>query len=562
MRRERQAVHPTAVALACALAMSGVLAGNGTAHAWEHQHPGSVYSFDEYVESYNAITLGKQPWLDAWYKLRDESSARYNEAVGAEGTAPPEYEVTFIYRDSNNNGTTDDDAALHQEQKALLMDDARAAYLLALRWLFTGETDYRERSIRLIMGWTDTTTSDFGDTNLVMTYGGAGFLLAADVLLAGGEWDGFDAFRSWAETVYLSCAFAEDATGEIPDSNNHQSWAIYGILLFSHVFHDDGLFDQYVDRLLDHIHYTIADDGHMPNESAREDKGIHYTIFALEPMTAAAKIVNNVARTNLFSTTHYYGQKMHKALQYLFYYNEHPEDWPYHAGIAGRPAHALFEAMGDVYNNLDFTEYAAGQRAVLDSDFGWTMPTLGLSPWVPQPGAFRFSMHHFDDGFNLFTGNNGSWSTHSDAGNVVFRQSSVDTSFAHATAGDIEWLDYDLRGKLKVNRWNSNNLSGAGLFARYVDSSNNISFHYYKGSNQLRIERRVNGTFKVLASKTFSFSLGRWYDFRVVTQGPYLRLYVDGTLQLSAKDFSHLGGKVGLYSHRSDTMFDQVRMFF
>jgi hypothetical protein len=123
-------------------------------------------------------------------------------------------------------------------------------------------------------------------------------------------------------------------------------------------------------------------------------------------------------------------------------------------------------------------------------------------------------------------------------------------------------MDYDLPGKVKVTSFNSSGLAGVGLFARYNDPNNNISFHYYKATNQLRIEKRVNGTFTVLGATSFSFSRGRWYDLRVVTQGPYLRFYVDGALKVSAKDFSFLGGKIGLYAHRSDVMFDQVRMFF
>jgi hypothetical protein len=70
----------------------------------------------------------------------------------------------------------------------------------------------------------------------------------------------------------------------------------------------------------------IAADGHMPEETAREVGGISYTYFSLAPITATCWVAYQSTGENLFTNYTQGNSSMKQALDYLHYYNLHPNE--------------------------------------------------------------------------------------------------------------------------------------------------------------------------------------------------------------------------------------------
>ena len=79
--------------------------------------------------------------------------------------------------------STDDPEGSGRMSKPL-GDDASAAFACAMRSLFIGDTQARQKAIDLLGPWTQTTISSADDSQIAMAHTGVGLLLAADMLNA------------------------------------------------------------------------------------------------------------------------------------------------------------------------------------------------------------------------------------------------------------------------------------------------------------------------------------------------------------------------------------------
>ena len=151
----------------------------------------------------------------------------------------------------------------------------------------------------------------------------------------------------------------------------------------------------------------------------------------------------------------------------------------------------------------------------------------------------------------------GSWSLVQEDGNQVYKPST--TYDNNAVTGSLDWTDYRVQTKIKVNSFVSTNSPEVGIRVREADTSN-FYFLGYKGGS-LTISRCVNGRRGATAYKAFTFVPGQWYVFEAVVKGNRLELYVDGNLELTWTDGSLTEGKAGLYSRFGDVRFDDFSVY-
>jgi hypothetical protein len=100
----------------------------------------------------------------------------------------------------------------------------------------------------------------------------------------------------------------------------------------------------------------------------------------------------------------------------------------------------------------------------------------------------------------------------------------------------------------------------AGLALRYTDA-NNYYVASIRGSNQLRIARRVGGVFATINETSFPFPLGGRSHFTFTVDGKTLTAEVtsdEGRAQLTAEDTTFGGGSVALLTSRARADFDNV----
>lgn len=156
-----------------------------------------------------------------------------------------------------------------------------------------------------------------------------------------------------------------------------------------------------------------------------------------------------------------------------------------------------------------------------------------------------------------WTATTGTWAVVTD-GTKVYQQSDSTAADTHSLNGSATWTNYAISAKVKADVFDSGTFAGIGLDARYQDSNNLYNFQYYKQSGEIKIQKKVGGTWTTLVSKSYTFNTGTWYTMKAVLNGSTLEFWVNGTKELTTTDSSFSSGKVGLNAHRANAKFDDV----
>jgi PelA/Pel-15E family pectate lyase len=174
---------------------------------------------------------------------------------------------------------------------------------------------------------------------------------------------------------------------------------------------------------------------------------------------------------------------------------------------------------------------------------------------LPANAATIWSDNFNDGNASGWSTQNGSWSVVQDNGNYVYYQSS--SNEGRASAGSQSWTNYTIEAKVKVDNFNgSNRVYVAG---RYKDGNNYYAASLYNSSGgKLEIRKKVGGSSSTLASKSYALSTGTWYNVKLEMSGSTIKMYVNGTLQLTATDSSLTSGGAGLVSFKALAKYDDV----
>ncbi|MDU1890526.1 MAG: alginate lyase family protein [Dysgonomonas sp.] len=184
-------------------------------------------------------------------------------------------------------------------------------------------------------------------------------------------------FDQWLTNVY------QKACNEIRDQlkNNHADWGRFGSLLCATYLDDKDEINENIRLIKSDMFHKIAKDGSMPEETVRKEKGLWYTYFSLAPMTAACWLVYNSTGENLFAWENN-GVSMKTAIDYLLYYNQHPDEWKWfdypETDSTDRWPGNLVEAMSGIYNDKDYIKFIEPKRPLMYPyhHYAWTFPTL------------------------------------------------------------------------------------------------------------------------------------------------------------------------------------------
>jgi hypothetical protein len=314
------------------------------------------------------LQAAHQPWLGAFQRvvgLADRNHVAQPIAV---------YYVPSIYVDP---------AGFWAAVKNITAD-ADDAYELSVIYSLTGDTTFAAPAAAILRAWSSV-NQNIGGANgqLSMAEVGVGFILSAELL---NPYSGFTAsdrttFANWVRTVYYPLA----AVSIRDRANNWGDWGIFGSVMAHHYLNEKVGLDSETVRLENHIDFQIANDGSLPAEIARGPASeIWYTYYALDPMAAAARVLNNAGEPDLLTWTSPNGHTIASALNYLLYLTQNAG----RLGLTGPrvqdpwPAE-LFDAMGILSGNSAWTSYAATKspNMYVGHHYAWTFPTLqGVPP--------------------------------------------------------------------------------------------------------------------------------------------------------------------------------------
>jgi len=330
-------------------------------------HPGGIHPQKQIDFVKLKISQKEQPYYNAYLQLLNMTAIAFTHPTHAVANfSIPGYYIN---------------ASEHINRSKTLQSDSFDAYACALAYqLSGGQPIYANQSLRFIMAWANINKaySDH-DGSLVMTYSGTGMIIAGELLYNYEGWhpDDKSTFFKWITNVYLKAA---DSIRH--NANNWADWGRLGSILSAHLLDNSNEIQTNINLFKSDVFHKIAQDGHMPEETAREANGIWYTYFSLAPMTAACWVAYQTTEENFFTHFSQGNASIKLALDYLYYYNLHPNEWPWYKNPnAGSPSlwpGNLLEVMGSLYNDTNFINYVTPARPIIYSfhHYAWTFPTL------------------------------------------------------------------------------------------------------------------------------------------------------------------------------------------
>ena len=121
-------------------------------------------------------------------------------------------------------------------------------------------------------------------------------------------------------------------------------------------------------------------------------------------------------------------------------------------------------------------------------------------------------------------------------------------TYAYHTSGD--WENYIYEAKVM-----STDDDFIGLIFRYANNSNYYRFAWmtqdHSGSGSLGpgryLQEIVDGVWNTIDSDSVPYTIGQWYNVKIIMNGSYIEVYIDDSLVLSGTGSGPTSGKVGMY---------------
>ena len=342
------------------------------------EHPGGLHSQAQIDTVKLNIQQNMQPWKEAFNRLIVKANDSLNHAPQAiqDFYAPGYYD--------------DPDASM--AAKRLIHEDGSIAYFCALAYQLDNSskrTQYADKAVELLNSWSVINEAVSGtDGNEYMCTGGIGLIHAADLVWNYSGWDTVDRdnFVAWVNNV-----FRNSANTMIDYEANWGCWGSLASISAAHLANDQAVINSVIDLMKNRISDTIDSDGHMPYETRYEGRGIWYTYYALAPLTAACQVALNTTGFDLFHYTSPNGRNIKMALDNLFYYSQHPDEWPYYEGeqvnlpsTDSWPGN-LFMAMAGIYNEDDYSSWVTSGGSVSDATWWGSNHIAWYFPILMQP---------------------------------------------------------------------------------------------------------------------------------------------------------------------------------
>lgn len=281
---------------------------------------GSVLLTDADLAGLQARIAAEEPRALAYSQALAQAVPFWHEG---DSQAPATFKVPPFYQDT----------AGHRAQKTMLLQDATAAYGLALHYRLTGDEVDAVHAVRFLRPWfRDVSFIKDSETSLVVSYTFPIMIYAADLLRTAplNVWtqedrDDFDTFLN--ETVL--------GFNTASSTNN---WGDWGNLLRISIaaYRDDAaLFALCIARHKELIRDQIGENHEFTLEVTRNgglgEQGISYSHFSLGPLATVAQIALNHG-IDVFDYIAPNGRSMEPAWRQLVAWTANPASFPYFTG--------------------------------------------------------------------------------------------------------------------------------------------------------------------------------------------------------------------------------------
>ncbi len=261
------------------------------------------------------------------------------------------------------------------------VDDAAAAYGLAMAYVATDDVSYAEASARYLMAWANTTKTtrntckDGGDcqTSLIISRNAPGFAFAADLIAPSGVMSPaeLETFRTWIRDVILPTASERD--------NNWGDAGTFARIALTSYLGDTAGFDAAVARWREMMDFVAAD-GHIPEEVRRESKGIMYTQEALQYKVGSAVIAARRG-VDLWDHQGALGGTLKGSIDYLVSYLHEPDRWPWDDHAEFPTPSPMWELVYAHWPDVPYVDLLMEDRPFSDdahSAIRWTTISNGI----------------------------------------------------------------------------------------------------------------------------------------------------------------------------------------
>ena len=186
-------------------------------------------------------------------------------------------------------------------------------YALATAYEKLRDPKFKEKGSQLLSLWINTNKGASNDEgNLYFVYKAHFFIKAASILNVD--------ISNWISSYYIpACNKAK------PKWNNHGAWALYGLFIAQDYLNEDT--SNVLNQAIKHLKRAswkipfISNKGELWMENLRNNSGMEYTSFYLNPMLGLVLETHNEELKNL----------VHQKIFKFFEYCISPSSWPYKA---------------------------------------------------------------------------------------------------------------------------------------------------------------------------------------------------------------------------------------
>src|SRR5881409_3026842 len=141
----------------------------------------------------------------------------------------------------------------------------------------------------------------------------------------------------------------------------------------------------------------------------------------------------------------------------------------------------------------------------------------------------------------------GQWVRRASGGRQVLAQTAATQPWAVAVLEDQKFEDVDVSVRFRPISGKED--ASGGIIFRAKDGRNYFLVRANALENNFRLYTLVNGKRSTIASaRVTEPSLGAWHSIRVVTFGPKIQAYLNGTLLLDHSDKTFTDGWLGLWT--------------
>lgn len=137
----------------------------------------------------------------------------------------------------------------------------------------------------------------------------------------------------------------------------------------------------------------------------------------------------------------------------------------------------------------------------------------------------------------------------------VFTQTATETPNGARALAPVSSPDHSVQARVRPTTFSATGSPWFGLIGRYRNDSN---FYYVtmRKTNVASLRKLVNGAIVELDSVPITVTAGQWYTLRLECIGDAVRVYVNDTLRLEARDSTHTKGNPGLMTYRTAAQYD------